>query len=97
MDLSQRPRFRDFESRMGIRFRVRTPDGDPVGEWLLDACEWLPKPPLDALADVDCFSIGWSGSEYSPQALYEFESPDGFKTTLFAVPDSRDRMWVTIN
>ena len=97
MDLSQRPRFRDFESRMGIHFRVRKPDGSPVGEWLLDACEWLPKPPLDFLVHADCFALGWSGSENSPQALYEIESPDGFKSTLFAVPVSAHRMSVTIN
>ncbi|MES2476679.1 MAG: hypothetical protein V4640_12920 [Verrucomicrobiota bacterium] len=97
MDLSSRPRLRDFESRIGTRFHVRMADGPFVGEWSLDACEPLPKPPLDILADAECFTLVWGGSANCPQALYEFEAVDGFKTLLFAVPVSADCMWVTVN
>jgi hypothetical protein len=97
MDQSCRPRFKDFESRIGTRFRVTTSAGDPAGEWSLDACELLPKPPLDILADADCFTLAWSDTGNRPQAVYLFEAADGFTATLFAVPVSNNRMWVTIN
>jgi hypothetical protein len=97
MDLSGRPRFKDFESRIGTRFQVKTSAGDAAGEWSLDVCELLPKPPLETLADVDCFTLAWSGTGNRPQAVYLFEAADGFTATLFAVPVSNNKMWVTIN
>ena len=97
MDLSRRPRFHDFESRIGVRFQVTTAHGEDAGSWALDRCERLPPPALDDLADADCFTLAWSGSGDRGQSLYHFAAADGFTATLFAVPLSPDRMWVSIS
>ena len=97
MDLSGRPRLADFESRMGETFRVETVRGVAVGDWRLERCEELPRPPLQELAQVDCFALTFACGRSSDQGHYRVMAPDGFSALLFAVPIENDGMHVTIN
>lgn len=97
MDLTDRPRLADFQPRIGQEFRVETEAGGVVGTWRLDSCEPLPKPPVEELAEADCFTLSFACDQCVEQGYFFVTLPDGFKARLFAVPVAHDRMWVTIN
>lgn len=97
MDLSDRPRLADFKSRVAEVFRVEPEDGGGVVAWRLDSCEPLPKPPVEELAEADCFNLGFACERSIEQGFFRVTAADGFSARLFAVPIAPDRMWVTIN
>ncbi len=92
-----RPRFADFESRIGQAFIAATPEGHPAGSWTLAACRALPVPDLPQLAGRDCFSLTFRGMAAPPQGSYHLTAPDGHAVLLFAVPVAAEEMHVTVN
>jgi hypothetical protein len=98
MDLSGRPRFVDFESRLNQHFKVVAEDGTDAGRWQLLDCELLKTPPLEVLAGHECFILTFDAeSRHWPQGTFRFSGPNGFETQLFATPGPHNRMQVTIN
>lgn len=97
MDLHDRPKFAHFSSRIGGDFRATTAEGSPAGVWKLVSAEPLPKPPLESLADADCFTLLLSCDPGNSQGCYDLTDNDGVTVRLFAVPTAPDEMCVTVN
>jgi hypothetical protein len=97
MDLNSRPRLSDFQPRVGESFHAEVEGGEEVGTWRLDSCEPLPRPPIEELAEADCFTLSFTCERSVEQGFFRVTLPDGFGARLFAVPVAPDRMWVTIN
>ena len=97
MDLTGRPRLAEFQPRVGAVFRVEAENGGEVGTWRLDSCEPLPKPPMEELAEADCFTLSFTCERSMEQGFFRVTAPDGLSERLFAVPIEHDCMWVTIN
>ena len=93
-----RPRFSDFQKRTGMEFLASEINGQSQTRWKLTQCEALPKPPIEELADQDCFWLSFEVRDGPRlQGLYRLESEDGFEVTLTASPYLQHCMQVTVN
>jgi len=102
MDISKRPRIADFESHLGDDFTITALEQEiDVQVWKLEHIETLPVPPIESLADEDCFILEFSAAITSDQGLYTLESPDGVSHAMVAIPvmgkAGRAGMQVVIN
>lgn len=93
-----RPRFSDFKERTGMEFTASEVGEESVTRWKLTHCEELPKPPIEALAESDCYWLCFDvGDSPRTQGLYRLESEDGFQAVLTASPYMQQCMQVTVN
>lgn len=103
MDISsERPRAVDFESHIGGDFAITPLDSEAGPQvWQLEKIEILPTPPIEGLADGDCFILEFAVPEACEQGFYEFKSSDGTLHTMVAIPvmgnSGKAAMHVVIN
>ncbi|MEX0331514.1 MAG: hypothetical protein AB3N64_08845 [Puniceicoccaceae bacterium] len=93
-----RPRFSEFKERIGIAFTATEVDEESQMHWRLTHCEELPKPPIEELAESDCYWLCFDvGDGPRVQGLYRLETEDGFQAVLTASPYLQHCMQVTVN
>lgn len=98
LEENERPRLSDFQTRVQSEFEVTTSEGRPVGSWLLSSVEPIVKPEGHPFADLESFTLFFeSGSGKAVgQGSYVLRQGE-FAAVLFAVPESSERMVVTVN